>query len=108
MRRIFILTIIMMGIQSMTAQNVMTPEKLWKLGRLTALGMTKDGKNIVYKVATPSIEDNKSESKYYTISVKGGNPTEVTDYKALLADRTVSPDGKYIAYHEEVKIESVH
>ena len=45
------------------AQDVMSPELLWKLGRITPLGISKDGKNIVYKVNTPSIEKNNSESK---------------------------------------------
>lgn len=96
-----------MGIHAVTAQNVMTPELLWKLGRVSPLGISKDGKNVVYKVAIPSVEENKSDSKYYTVPVQGGNATEVTDYKSLLADKNVSPDGKSIVYHEEVKVDKV-
>ena len=47
------------------AQNVMSPELLWKHGRITPLGISKDGKNIVYKVNTPSVEKNNSESKFF-------------------------------------------
>lgn len=90
------------------AQNVMTPELLWKLGRVTPLGLSNDGKNIVYKVTYPSVAENKSESKLYSISVNGGNPTEVKDTKTLLKDKNISPDGKYIVYNEEVKIDKVH
>lgn len=100
------LTLILISINAM-AQNVMSPELLWKLGRISALGISKDGKNIVYKVATPSVEENKSNSKYYTISINGGNPTEVTDYKSLLLDKNISPDGKFMVYHEEVQLENV-
>ncbi len=89
------------------AQNTMTPELLWKLGRVTGLGISKDGKNVVYKVATPSVEDNKSDSKYFTIPVSGGNAVEVADYKALLADKNISPDGKYLVYNEEVQLDKV-
>lgn len=89
------------------AQNVMTPELLWKLGRVAALGISKDGKSIVYKVTVPSVEDNKSSSKFYTIPVGGGAVTEVTDYASLLKDKNVSPDGKFIVYNEEVKIDKV-
>ena len=91
-----------------TAQDVMSPEVLWKLGRVTPLGISKDGKNIVYKVATPSVEENKSNSKFYTIPVNGGTATEVTETKELLKDKNISPDGKYIVYNEEVKIDKVH
>ena len=90
------------------AQNVMSPELLWKLGRVTALGISKDGKNVVYKVSTPSIEENKSDSKLYTLPINGGKPTEVTSAKELLKAKNSSPDGKYIVYNEEVKIDKVH
>ncbi len=106
MKKSFVLII---SIISMTAsaQQVLTPETLWKLGRVSVLGISIDGKSVVYKVATPVMEDNKSTSKYYTIPVTGGNATEVTDTKSLLKDRNISPDGKYILSSQEVKTESV-
>ena len=95
-----------MGITA-SAQEVLTPETLWKLGRVTAMGISKDGKSIVYKVATPSVADNKSNSKFYTIPVNGGNPVEVKETKDLLADKNVSPNGLYILSNQEVKTENV-
>ena len=92
---------------SASAQH-MTPELLWKLGRVSALGITKDGKNIVYKVTVPSVEENKFDSKFYSIPVNGGNATEVEDYKNLLKDRNLSPDGKYLLSSQEVKVEKVN
>jgi dipeptidyl aminopeptidase/acylaminoacyl peptidase len=106
MKKIFLLTLTIISLNAM-AQNVMTPELLWKLGRVSPLGISKDGKNIVYKVSTPSVEENKSDSKFYIIPINGGNPTEVTETKTLLKDKNTSPDGKYTAYHEEVKTDSV-
>jgi dipeptidyl aminopeptidase/acylaminoacyl peptidase len=96
----------MMSLSAM-AQNVMSPETLWKLGRVSALGISKDTKNVVYKVTTPSIEENKSNSKFYVIPVSGGPPTEVKETKDLLKDKNISPDGKYLVYSEEVKINDV-
>src|SRR5512133_2990660 len=100
MKKILFMTLTMMSLNAM-AQNVMTPELLWKLGRVTPLGLSKDGKNVVYKVSTPSIEENKSNSKFYTLPVNGGNPTEIKDTKEVLKDKNISPDGKYIVYNEE-------
>ena len=97
-----------MSIASVEAQKVMTPELLWKLGRLSPMGISMDGKSIVYKVTFPSVAENKSDSKYYSIPVSGGNATEITDYKSLLKDKNVSPDGTNLLYSEEVKIEKVH
>ena len=107
-----------MSIASVEAQNdpslkgkqakQMTPELLWKLGRLSPMSISIDGKSIVYKVTTPSVAENKSDSKYYSIPVSGGVASEISDYKALLKDKNISPDGKYVLYSEEVKIDKVH
>jgi len=92
-----------------TAQQAMTPELLLKLGRVSALGISADGKSIVYKVSTPDVNENKSNTKYYTIPVKGGAAAEVGEdsYKALLRDKYVSPDGKWLLTSKEVKVDKV-
>lgn len=92
-----------------SAQQILSPEALWKLGRVSAIGISKDGKLIVYKVATPSLEENKSNSKFYTIPVAGGNAVEIqeNDTKDLVIDKNISPDGKYILSSQEVKTENV-
>ena len=105
-KKILPLLVLMMSFTA-SAQNVMTPELLWKLGRVSPLGVTKDKKNIIYKVSIPTVEENKSNSKIYSIPVNGGNAVEINEYESLLKDKNVSPDGKCIAYSEEVKIEKV-
>jgi dipeptidyl aminopeptidase/acylaminoacyl peptidase len=107
MKKLLILTLITMSINAF-AQNIMSPELLWKLGRISPLGISKDDKNIIYKVSTPSVEENKSNSKYYSVPINGGTVMEISDYKSLLTDKNVSPDGKYTVYNEEVKIDKVH
>ncbi|WP_339655881.1 S9 family peptidase [Flavobacterium frigidarium] len=107
MKKILLTTLTMMSLSAMS-QEVMTPELLWKLGRVSPLGISRDSKNIVYKVTTPSIEENKSSSKYFTIPVNGGNATEVKDYEGLVTNKNISLDSKYIAYNEEVKINAVN
>jgi len=106
MKKLPFIILIVMGFMT-NAQQVLTPETLWKLGRLTPLGISKDGKNIVYKVTTPSVEENKSSSKLYIIPLTGGNPTEIKDTQNILADRNISPDGTYILSSQEVKTENV-
>lgn len=96
-----------MGLTASAQQNI-TPEMLWKLGRVSALGISKDGKNLVYKVSTPSVDENKSNSKFYTIPANGGAATEVTSYTELLADKYISADGKWALTSKEVKVEKVH
>lgn len=96
-----------MGASAVSAQQILTPELLWKLGRVSALGISKDGKNVIYKVSLPSVEENKSDSKFYSISVNGGFATEIPETKELLIDKNLSPDGKYLLSNKEVKLEKI-
>jgi len=96
-----------MGASYVSAQQILTPELLWKLGRVSALGISKDGKNVIYKVSLPSVEENKSDSKFYSISVNGGFATEIPETKELLIDKNLSPDGKYLLSNKEVKLEKI-
>ena len=103
----YIFLIFSMISMSTLAQQNFTPETLWQLGRVSPLGISKDGKLLVYKVGTPTLEENKINSKYYTIPVQGGTATLVEDYKSLLADKNVSPDRKHILSSKEVKVENL-
>jgi dipeptidyl aminopeptidase/acylaminoacyl peptidase len=92
---------------SAIAQNKMTPELLWKLGRVSALGISKDGKYILYSVGTPNVAENKSSRKTYAIPVAGGNQIPVSNADSMLANEKISPDGKYIISNAEVKVKKL-
>lgn len=89
------------------SQNKMTPELLWKLGRVTGTGISKDGKHIVYSVNTPDWETNKGNRKSYIIPINGGTPAEINKPDSLLANKNISPDGKYMLSNKEVKIKKI-
>ena len=89
------------------SQNKMTPELLWKLGRVTGTGISKDGKHIVYSVNTPDWETNKSNRKSYIMPINGGTPAEISKPDSLLANKNISPDGKYMLSNKEVKIKKI-
>lgn len=85
----------------------MTPELLWKLGRVSATGLAKDGKNLIYSISTPDVDANKSNRKTYMVPVDGGTATIVDKADSLINDKNVSPDGKYKLISKEVKIKNV-
>jgi dipeptidyl aminopeptidase/acylaminoacyl peptidase len=107
MKKIGFVILTMISFNAM-AQNVLTPELLWKLGRVTPLGISKDLKNVVYQVSTPSVEENKSSSNFYLLPLSGGVSTEISEVKNVLTDKNISLDGKFIVYNEEVKVDKVH
>ncbi|MBK9982462.1 MAG: S9 family peptidase [Saprospiraceae bacterium] len=98
----FISIILIASVCSLQAQTTMTPELLWQLGRVTGLGITEDGKSVIYSVNTPNVEANKGSSKMYQISIDGGKPVEIT--KNPIRDKNISPDGKYMLSNKEVNV----
>lgn len=89
------------------AQQNLTPELLWKLNRVSGLGVSKDKKYVVYNVSTPNVENNKSNSKKYYISIADGKIRSITNPDSLLKDETISPDGKYQLSDVPVKIKNI-
>ncbi|WP_437921690.1 S9 family peptidase [Sphingobacterium sp. LRF_L2] len=53
-------------------KNVLTPEKLWELGRVSAEGLSSDGKFLIYGVSNYSFGENKSEKNLFVAPVDGG------------------------------------
>jgi dipeptidyl aminopeptidase/acylaminoacyl peptidase len=106
MKSIAILVLVLIGGTSFS-QTLLTPEGLWSLGRVTGLGVSTDGKYVVYRVSTPDVSANKSNSKIYRIAITGGEPELITDTKGLLRDRSVSPDGKYSISTADVKLQKI-
>lgn len=89
------------------AQNILTAEQLWKLGRVSGMGVSKDKKNVIYAVSTPSVEENKSTRKLYSIPVTGGSAKEIKSTDDLLVNDRISPDGKYMLTSDAVKIKKM-
>lgn len=88
-------------------QNVMTPELLWSLGRVAAIGMSEDGKQVVYGVTSYSAESNQKSTTYYALPLEGGEPKKIDDPYQVTSNPAISPNKEYILSHKSVKIYSV-
>jgi dipeptidyl aminopeptidase/acylaminoacyl peptidase len=97
------------------AQSLLTPEKLLGLGRVSAKGLSKDGSLFYYSVSVPSIEENKNKTTHYSIPADGGNPTRIASLPSgemVSVERgadhmKVSPNGKYVIFTREVKVQQI-
>jgi dipeptidyl aminopeptidase/acylaminoacyl peptidase len=89
------------------AQAPLTPEQLLSIGRVGAVGITKDGKSVVYRVSVPDIEANKNSSKLYSISLSGGEASLLDSVGNLVKDESLSPDGMYKITDQNVKLKDV-
>ncbi len=104
----FLLVLFVFTVGFVQAQNHMTPELLWELGRVSAVGLSKDKQFVLYKVSTPDVEQNKSATKTYKIPVNGGNAEEITTTDSNKIEGKVSPDGKYVICTQPVKLLNVY
>ncbi|MDX9705509.1 MAG: S9 family peptidase [Weeksellaceae bacterium] len=89
------------------SQNMMTPELLWKLKRISPVGITDDGKNVVYSVTEYQVEKGEKTTKSYLLPIQGGKSTEISDYSNLITDKSLSPDKSQKIEVEKIKLEAV-
>ena len=95
-------------VETLPAQAPLTPETMWKLGRVSGVGISDDQQKIVFSVSTPDMANNKSNKKTYSISVDGGAATEITSSETLIKNSKTSADGKYLLEAADVKMRNVY
>ncbi len=91
----------------LVAQNVMTPEMLAQLNKVSGKGLTKDGNHLIYSVSNFNIETNSKTSTTYQIPIIGGEAQIITNAASLLTDNSISPDGNYKITTDDVKLKKV-
>lgn len=89
------------------SQNVMTPELLWQVKRVSPIGISADGNDLFYKVTIPNMEENSFDSKFYKMPVTGGSFTEIEEAEVNVPDKNLSPDGKLQLLHKAVHINDI-
>jgi len=104
MKNITSILFIALSLSAFSQNTKMTPEFLWKLGRVTGLGVSKDGKSAVYSVSTPNVQENKSTHETFVVPVNGGSSVQTLSKDSVLRNKKISPDGKHIIFHKEVKL----
>ena len=78
--------------------NVMTPEALWAMGRISAYTPSPDGKRVVYQVGYYSVKENRSHQVLYIINADGsGQKLLTTSAKSESAPAWID-GGRRIAY----------
>jgi dipeptidyl aminopeptidase/acylaminoacyl peptidase len=98
MRRITI-TFFVFAISVITnAQGRLTPELLWKFGRVSEMQVSPDGKTILYGITYYSLAENKGTRHLYAIPATGGTPIQLTNSKGSEFNAIWRPDGKKIGY----------
>ncbi|CEN42836.1 Dipeptidyl-peptidase V [Capnocytophaga canis] len=92
---------------TMDAQQPLTPEKLWELGRVGTMGLTQDKKFVLFSVAYPNVKENSFRRELFKLSVKGGVPIPISEeeLKRETTKFNATKDKKLV--HKPVKINKV-
>lgn len=106
MKKIGIILLLLISNHFLLAQ-VMTPELLWKLNRINPMGLSNDGKDVIFASTSYDIETNSKMTSYYKVSIANGATSAIDDYKTFIKDSKISPDGQFKIYDAEVKMEPV-
>ena len=101
------ITLVLIVCSPVHAKEVMTPEKLWQVKRVSPLGLNQAKTHVLYKVTTPNIKNNDFDDKVYQVSIEHGTSQLIENYQGLLVDKNTSPDGSKKLFHEAVKLSSV-
>jgi dipeptidyl aminopeptidase/acylaminoacyl peptidase len=64
--------------ESEKAGGVMTPEIMWKFGRLGAFAVSPDGKDVIYAVKEYDLPTEANRTNIFKTGVSGGDPVQLT------------------------------
>lgn len=64
--------------ESEIAGGLMTPEILWKFGRLGSMVISPDGKNVIYTVTIYDLPTEVSKTNIFLVPSTGGDPVQLT------------------------------
>lgn len=92
----------------MDAQNqLLSPELLWKIGRVGLDAVSPDGKTAVYGVVKYDMSSNKGTRTLYLVNVQSGETRLLTDPEKSSFDAEFHPDGKKIGFLRDGKLHEI-
>jgi dipeptidyl aminopeptidase/acylaminoacyl peptidase len=97
-KSIFATLFILISISFSFSQERLTPELLWKLGRVSDVQLSPDGKTVLFGITYYNLQANKGNRNLYIMDVAGGNPLKVTESASFIFNGIWRPDGKKIGY----------
>lgn len=92
------LAIVALSLAAFAQSGVLTPEKLWQLGRVSLDAVSPDGQTAVYGVTYYNIEANKGNRDLYIVPVAGGTSKKITAFDGGENSAQFTPDGKRIGF----------
>lgn len=99
-----LLFLLFAGLYHTVSAQTLTPEKLWELKRVSAVGLSNDGGEVIFTTRSYDLDSNSDTSKTSVIPVKGGEAKEISSADSLLTDSKISASGKWKIVPKEVEV----
>ena len=88
--------------------DLMTPEALWAMGRISGVSASPDGKKIVYQVGYYSVKENKGHQILYVSDADGKNKKQLTTSAENETDAAWIGNGSKIAFLRDGQLWSMN
>ncbi len=80
------------------AAGVLTPEVMWKMGRVGEFALSPDGERVVYGRTDYNMAENRGVTTLWVQKTEGGEPVRITGYDENASGPVWSGDGETIRY----------
>ncbi len=84
--------------QDEISKGLMTPEIMWKFGRVNNPCLSPDGKTLVYTITYYNLKENKGITHLYSVTTDGGEPKQLTNGTGSESNPQWTADGQLIRF----------
>jgi len=84
--------------QDEISKGLLTPEIMWKFGRVNNPALSPDGKLLAYTITYYNLQENKGTTHLYVVSTEGGEPLKLTNGVGSDSNPKWSADGQLIRF----------
>jgi dipeptidyl aminopeptidase/acylaminoacyl peptidase len=102
---VFIL--LLLGFNNSMAQQTLTPELLWKIGRVGLDDVSPDGQWAVYGVQRYDVAENKGTRGLFLVNISTGESRALTDGQTSDREATFHPSGQMVLFLRGGKLQQV-
>ncbi|HEX9633088.1 MAG TPA: S9 family peptidase [Gemmatimonadales bacterium] len=96
--RVLMLLVLAAAPLRLAAQQVLTPERLVQLIRVSPPAVSPDGATLAFGVRTTDLAANRGNTDLVRLPTAGGTPTRLTDWEGSEYGQQWRPDGRRIGF----------
>ena len=98
LKNTFLFLLLSMTFAANTSAQTLTPELLWKIGRVGLEAVSPDGQLAVYGVQRYDVGANKGSRALFTVNLATGETRRLTDFEKTSGDAEFHPGGQKIGF----------